>query len=166
MNRRQCVAAMMLTAVGCRSRFKEAAVIETIDWPQRISERAAQQVPTTHVITFDPALAYLIGQLIYGLIRYCLAAQIRRQHSAIVAHPHGAVERRMRSKLTRQYLDEHPTADAVTVDQHVADTLAAFAKATKAEIEDLIAAAKNDDTIDPLQWERARHAQELTEINE
>lgn len=87
MNRRQCVAAMMLTAVGCRSRFKEAAVIETIDWPQRISERAAQQVPTTHVITFDPALAYLIGQLIYGLIRYCLAAQIRRQHSTNIRRP-------------------------------------------------------------------------------
>ena len=138
----------------------------SIDWPQRIAEKTAQAVPPTHAVTFDPALAMLLAQLLFGLLRYCMAAQIRRQHSALVQHPHGAVEQRMRSRIARQYLDAHPTADVVTVDQHVADSLTAFARASKAEIEDLIAGAKNNDESDPFSWENAQRAAELTEIAE
>ena len=173
MKRRDAIAAITAIVAGCKSRAEPlytggSNVPNTtqVNWPDRIAQRAAQHRPPSRLAQFDPATLLLVAQLVWGLLRYCMAAQIRRQHSALVQHPHGHIEQRMRSKLTRQYIEEHPAADAVEIDHHVADTLAAFAAASKAEIEDLIADAKARNDIEPLQWENARRAAELTEISE
>lgn len=168
MIRRTFLAVAAALLIGCRSRFKEPSPMpsQAIDWPDRIATRAAQHCPESRIAQFDPATLLLIAQLIWGLIRYCMAAQIRRQHAAIVKNPHGAVEHKMRSKLTRQYIDAHPDADAVEIDHYVSDTLAAFAAASEAEVEEMIAAAKSRTDEDELVWDNARRATELTGVSE
>jgi len=156
---------------GPRPRFVEVKTMPITDWPQRIAERSWQHLPQHRivdgiVVALDPLTMSLIAQLVWGLLQYCMAAQVRRQHTALIAHPSGAIEQRMRSRLTRQFLEQHPAADVVEVDREVRATLAAFREASHADVEELIADAKARKDIDPLSWETARHAAELTEIAE
>lgn len=141
------------------------------DWPKRIAEQAQTHLPQYRIagdkqVRFDPATLALVAQLVWGLLRYCMAAQIRRQHTALARNPAGAVEQRMRSRLTRQFIDQHPEADAVEVDHQVRATLAAFAIATHHEIEELIADAQDRNAVEPLDWDTMRRAAQLTEIAE
>lgn len=178
MNRRNVLAltvALLLgyAALGRRPqpRFIESKTMPITDWPKRIAERAWGHLPQKRsedgiVYLFDPLTLSLVAQLVWGLLRYCMAAQIRRQHTALARNPSGAVEQRLRSKLTRQFIEQHPAADAVEVDQQVRATLAAFAIATHAEIEELIADARDRHAVEPLDWDTSRRVEELTEISE
>lgn len=178
MNRRNVLALTAAVLLGYatlgrspRPRIVEVKTMPIIDWPNRIAERAWGHLPQHRIadgilVTFDPLTLSLVAQLVWGLLKYCMAAQIRRQHAALIAHPTGAVEHRMRSKLTRQFLEQHPDADAVEVDHQVRATLAAFREASHADAEEMIAAAKARKDIEPLSWETARRAKELTEIAE
>ena len=156
---------------GPRPRFMEVKTMPIIDWPNRIAERAWGHLPQHRIadgiiVAFDPLTLSLVAQLVWGLLQYCLAAQVRRQHAALIAHPDGAIEHRMRSKLTRQFIEQHPASDVVEVDHEVRATLAAFREASHADVEEMIADAKARKDIEPLSWETARRAQELTEITE
>ena len=179
MNRRNVLAAssvamlMGYAALGrsLRPRFVEVKTMPLTDWPKRIAERSWQHLPQHRivdgvVVSLDPLTLSLIAQLVWGLLQYCMAAQVRRQHTALIAHPSGAIEQRMRSRLTRQFLEQHPAADVVEVDREVRAMLAAFREASHADVEEMIADAKARTDIEPLSWETARHAAELTEIAE
>lgn len=136
------------------------------DYPKLIAERAAAARPSSNVSTFDPTTLALVASLVWELLRYCLAASIRRQWEQLNAHPHGFTERKLRGRLTRQFLDDHPNADTTEIDGYVADTLTAFRTATRAEIEQMIEAAHDRNETEPVNWEAARHCAELTEITE
>ncbi len=156
---------------GPRPRFAEVKTMPITDWPKRIAEQAQTHLPQYRIagdkqVRFDPATLALVAQLVWGLLRYCMAAQIRRQHVSLARNPSGAVEQRMRSKLTRQFIEQHPDADAVEVDHQVRATLAAFAIATHHEIEELIADAQDRNAVEPLDWDTMRRAAQLTEIAE
>ena len=178
MNRRNFLALTAAVLLGYaaigrspRPRFVEVKTMPITDWPNRIAEQAATHLPQYRIagekqVRFDPATLALVAQLGWGLLRYCMAAEIRRQHAALARNPSGNLEHRMRSKMTRQFIEQHPDADAVDVDHQVRATLAAFAIATRVEVEQLIEDSQDRNAVEPLDWGTMKRAAELTEIAE
>lgn len=164
MNRRGMLLTLPFAAFGCEasSRFREARPMRSINYPELIAARATAATDEADVAQLDPATIALVAGLIWDLIRYCVANNIRKQWERLNAHPHGFTEQRLRTRLTKQVIEQQPDADAERIDSIVASHLTAFRLASRDEINGMIEAAAARNMIEDVDWQAAKRVSELT----
>lgn len=138
--------------------------MRSIDYRELIAARAIAAASSTDAARLDPATIALVAGLIWDLLRYCFAANIRRQWERLNAHPDGLTARRLKQRLTEQIIEQQPDADPEQIANIVGDHLAAFRQATRAEIDDMIEAAAARNVTERVDWEAAKRSSELMEV--